>query len=460
MSFDARHLPDRLIQEITAGNCVAFVGGGFSALAVPPWRQLLQGACAACENERTRERVGDILSRDNLQAVDLEAAAQLLQDGRRREFVRSIRHLAAPREIDPRTLQRREWLRGIPFAAILTTNFDGVLDGELPSPKSYLQVLRPKGHRWWNERFWAGDRVGPEVVKLHGDITRDETEQRIVLSRRDYRQRLYESPGYTTFLKALFVTKTVLYLGCSFTDAYVNELRSEVLSLVGHQETDQPLAFAVINDVDAEEQAYQRRHEGIEILSYRAGDDDEFQGFDAYLEALYRATNPGYILGRCLAGRRLLWLDPKPRNNDYGKEFLQSSAALAETSPCTIETVDFWDEAIARLEDCGERPYDLILSHWGYRLATDDEGRPCAAGEKLLVEKSRRGLPGPVLVFSGGTHGHVNRPVALRLGASEYCQAWDQLFQQIARVLAGDRATPSPAGPWGPELAAVGLGGV
>ena len=435
---------------------MAFVGGGFSALAVPPWKKLLSGASEACEDPRTRARVEQLLAKEPPNAVDLEAAAQLLQDGRRDAFVRSVREQAAPSRLDPRTQRRRTWLQGIPFAAILTTNFDGVLAGSLPSPAAYLSVLRPKDHRWWNERFWAGARVGPEVVKLHGDITRDEDEQRIVLSRRDYRQRLYESPGYTTFLKSLFVTKTVLYLGFSFTDVYLNELRSEILSLVGHQETDQPLAFAIVNDVDDEERAYQRRHEGIEILTYSAGSDASFLGFDDYLEALYRATNPADLLGRCLAGRRLLWLDPKPRNNDYGKEFLETAARRATESPCTIETVASWDRAIERIASAGDRPYDLVLTHWGYEQTTSAEGTPCSVGERFLTEKSRRGLLGPVLVFSGARHAAANRPLALRLGALEYCRSWDQLFQHVARVLGDDRVGPSPAGPWTAELSALG----
>mgnify|MGYP002388440496 CR=1 FL=1 len=90
-----------------------------------------------------------------------------------------------------------------------------------------------------------GREAGPPVVKLHGDLLAEPPD--VVLTRRDYRQRLYGSPAYTTFLKSLFATSTVLYLGFSFTDAYLNELRSEILALVDYRTGDRPLAYAVVN---------------------------------------------------------------------------------------------------------------------------------------------------------------------------------------------------------------------
>ena len=47
-----------------------------------------------------------------------------------------------------------------------------------------------------------------------------------------YRRLLHECPGYATFLKALMSTKTLLYVGFSFTDDYLNEFRSEIVSML------------------------------------------------------------------------------------------------------------------------------------------------------------------------------------------------------------------------------------
>ena len=68
------------------------------------------------------------------------------------------------------------------------------------------------------------------MVHLHGEI---EPSDSAVITRQDYRRRLHESPGYLTFLRSVMASYTILYLGFSFTDAYLNELRSEVRSMLG-----------------------------------------------------------------------------------------------------------------------------------------------------------------------------------------------------------------------------------
>src|SRR6185436_9870636 len=106
----------------------------------------------------------------------------------RAAFVEHLgRRLAAPRlnEVMERRLER---VKGIPFRAVLTTNFDGVLDGRAPAPDTYREVLRPTRHRWWEESFWSSHR-GAFRIKLHGDAAG--TGNEIVFTRRDYRRRLY-----------------------------------------------------------------------------------------------------------------------------------------------------------------------------------------------------------------------------------------------------------------------------
>ena len=104
------------------------------------------------------------------------------------------------------------------------------------------------------------------MVKLHGDVDA-ETADALVFSKRDYRQRLYSLASYRSFLRAMMARFTVLYLGFSFTDAYVNELRSEVLSIFGDH-AHAPIAYAVLPNVPEDYRAYLRSHEGIQVLPY------------------------------------------------------------------------------------------------------------------------------------------------------------------------------------------------
>ena len=125
-------------------------------------------------------------------------------------------------------------------------------------------------------------------------------------------------------------TTTVLYMGFSFEDAYLNELRSEVLALLGQGNESAPVAYAIVNDVPPDTQSHFRKHEGIQILSYDTQGGKDFSGFDRYLESIHQETNPFVRFGRLLSTHRLLWVDPHPSNNGEAFEYLQAAAAAAD----------------------------------------------------------------------------------------------------------------------------------
>jgi hypothetical protein len=58
------------------------------------------------------------------------------------------------------------------------------------------------------------------VLKAHGTIERPET---IVLTEKDYATLIHNSPGYRTFLKALFLDRTVLFLGFGLNESCTEE---------------------------------------------------------------------------------------------------------------------------------------------------------------------------------------------------------------------------------------------
>lgn len=393
---------DDLIREIEAGNCVAFVGAGFSAPVVPLWKDLLQQLAAAPElAPTTRSRVERLVAQGK--AKDLEAAAQILRDQVGGDaFARHLHEIVGTPTLDERMHERIRLLEGIPFRAVLTTNFDGVLRGEGPGRNAYLPVLRPTGHRWYESRWW-GNGSGAQVVQLHGSAAAADD---LVFTRQDYRRRLYATPGYTTFLRSVMATTTVLYLGFSFTDAYLDEVRSEILALLEYQGSDLPIAYALLHDVDDDEAAYALEHEGIRVISYPW--DPEFLGFDDVLRRLHDATNPAMLLGQILAGKRIVWIDPKPAEVDLGMRFLQDAARSAGT-PAGI---DRFDSARDALDSIAAEGADLVVTQWGHGLGPDGT----SVGEHVLGEIRRRDLRTPVMVFASGYCADENRRAALRLG--------------------------------------------
>lgn len=423
-------VPAQLQNEIVSGNCVAFVGAGFSATLVPGWAPLLRALAGDLGQEAMVGRVLGPAERAP-RSDALEAAAQMLRDADPERFMVALRARlggeALRAQVQGRMARRLELLRSIPFATILTTNFDGLLEGRTPGGAAYWSALRPQAHRWWEARFWDQEHRGPEVIKLHGDVDSGDVGA-LVFSKRDYRKRLYQLASYRSFLRSMMARFTVLYLGFSFTDAYVNELRSEVLSLFG-DDASAPIAYAVLPNVPDDYAEYLRTHEGIQVLHYDHESGDQHEGFDRWLAAVHAETNPSQLLGRKLSGKRILWNDPKPANNVYGDLFLRRAAESAPGADCQIDKVPSWEAAVEALS---EQRYDLVLTHWGWQKATTRSGEPCPVGERLLVEMRGRDLRAPVIVMSTGDFAHANRPEALRLGAREYLCEWSHLFREIA----------------------------
>ena len=423
------HVPTPLITQIHAGNCVAFVGAGFSATVIPPWGKLL--------SELARSSTTDIQNHVTSQvrkgsAHALDEAAQVLQDHLGEDtFLDLLASLLTKHDQRPMS-QRLAWLRGIPFRSILTTNFDPLLAGSTAGPDAYRRVLRPSGYRWWEPRYW-GDAQGAVTLKLHGDVEKRE----IVLTRRDYRRQLYSDPAYITFLRTMIATTTVLYMGFSFEDAYLNELRSEILALLDQGDDSTPVAYAIVNDVPLDTQKHFRKHEGIEILSYDTQGGKDFSGFDDYLGAIYEATNPLVRFGRLLEKRRILWVDPHPENNGAAFDHLKAAAEAAQRKTEPLVTVASAQDGVAALESASNQgePFDLAITHWGDGAAQTPDGASCPAAVGLLTAMRSRDLRCPVIVFAGPDNADERKFTALELGALAYCFSFGRLYRTVEDAL-------------------------
>ena len=164
-------IPQHLIDSISSGNCVAFVGAGFSIPAnLPSWSELLNGIIDDVECNVSKpgvygsdidQELIDFLRKTTKKASDqgnsdlYDLVGQILEDkigARKVEEMVEEKLKIKDDDIPEEMRSRIQLLNSIPFKAILTTNFDMLMQGPTPwdqDPQSipYAKVLRKTDHQ-------------------------------------------------------------------------------------------------------------------------------------------------------------------------------------------------------------------------------------------------------------------------------------------------------------------------
>ena len=208
-------VPKPLLEEISEGRCLPFIGAGFSVNArlpsgavMPTWSGLTaslakagpiasgEGPDVAEEYERLYGRVG---------------------------LVDAIRRALHSDVVRPGHIHRA--FARLPFDTVYTTNFDLLLED------ACLEVHRPFRSLVGELQlpFHAGP-IATNIVKMHGDFRHEE---HVVVTRRDYDGFLLAYPAVATHLSAMLIMRTALFIGYSRSDSDFRQIVEVVRSRLG-----------------------------------------------------------------------------------------------------------------------------------------------------------------------------------------------------------------------------------
>lgn len=208
-------IPGELLDAVRANRCILFVGAGMSAQVkradgnpLPNWSQFLTELLDWSIARQIRFWGDPEDIRDMIGSGDLLAAAQELQERLTTadiaEFMNGVFRAPGVRPVAVHRILPR-----IPFRAVLTTNYDTLIEGayaaaasgRIPPVLTQLDLAaRPSLLR----------RSDFFIFKVHGHLDRPDS---VVLGSRDYQEILFQTPGYRQFIETLFATHTVLFIG-------------------------------------------------------------------------------------------------------------------------------------------------------------------------------------------------------------------------------------------------------
>lgn len=209
-------IPKPLLDDITMGKCLPFIGAGFSlncsapaGLKMPDW----SGLAETWSNE------ADI----DPKLPPPKIASLYERCFGRVQLIESVRRALHVDEIEPGDVHRN--FASLSFETVYTTNFDLLLEN------AYQEIKRPfRSLVGEHQMPFHGGPLTTSIVKMHGDLRHEE---HIIVTEEDFNRYLEDYPVIATHLSAMLITRTGLFLGYSLSDPNFQHIKEVVRSRIG-----------------------------------------------------------------------------------------------------------------------------------------------------------------------------------------------------------------------------------
>lgn len=256
------NVPPELLEKLAADKCVAYVGAGLSAGAgLPLWdktlRQMIEWSAARLIPMPDAAELDRLIDEKDFLTV-ADTIIERMGDSRFREFITGVFRRAglAPTET-------HKLFPEIPFAAVLTSNYDKFVESAYAVVRNGASVP-VYTHLDRAELSGALQSGEFHILKTHGDVDRINS---IVLSRRQYRNLMHDNEAYKKYLEQTLSSKSILFLGFSLTDPDLLLILDELRVCFGD---DTPPHFALMDKTNLSSVKADRfrRDYNIHIVEY------------------------------------------------------------------------------------------------------------------------------------------------------------------------------------------------
>jgi hypothetical protein len=257
-----------LIRYLREGRCVLFAGSGLSAWGkLPTWKGLLEDIVKGIRDDEPDNR--DLPELDQLlkleKLLDIADYCKEKLGGRYNEIL-SERVRGDAGEI-PET---HRIITQLPFAAVVTTNYDKLLERAYAENSSWPKTPTHLDAASLGTLLFDGSFF---ILKAHGDIDRPDT---LVLTRRDYREIIHSNPAISSIFSAILLTKAILFVGYSLNDPDFRLLLDRPLTTF---KGDIPERYSLMSGVGSVEQDVLWRTARIRIIPYPEGQHTDVLDF-------------------------------------------------------------------------------------------------------------------------------------------------------------------------------------
>jgi hypothetical protein len=207
--------PRSLIAEIAERRCIIVMGSGASAgctsedgnIRPPDWETLLKDALQLVRNDSDTEFAEQLINEKEY----LDAAQIIVDNINSADFTQFLRDRFVNPNFSPSEIHKI--IHDLDLKIVLTTNYDDIYD------RYCLQGPANRGHnvcRYYEDHAINDIRSTTRLIlKAHGCISHP---AKVVMTRASYFEARREHTSFYAILDALFLTNTLLFVGCSLSD--------------------------------------------------------------------------------------------------------------------------------------------------------------------------------------------------------------------------------------------------
>ena len=254
--IDSPEVPDELAEVCASGNCLLFAGPGLGAQALLPTRSeaLLHLIKSSNFDGLLKSQLADAL-----RAGQLAFVTEVLDARLNRDMIISELQLLYADDDDVQLSPAHKLLQKIPFAGVLTTGWDGLIERAFAQRKPMV-ITGESDHAYMqqHEAFL--------IARLNGDLYESES---FVFSSEEYRRTLDERPTYAKFVASQVISRSLFFVGMSlsgieeFFDAFRFSVRSSAAA--------KSYAILPLSPLWEAQQERFRIKYGVELIGYQTG---------------------------------------------------------------------------------------------------------------------------------------------------------------------------------------------
>lgn len=268
--------PTTLIREISRRRVVLFLGAGVSASAKDDadnsplgWGQFLASACDLVRNPDSKRQIEKFIE----QRRYLIALDAIYKTANKPDYFHFLDQNFNNAKFKASELHNK--ILDLDASVVITTNFDKIYEKYCESTSSDGYKVVSYDSSELSDLIRSDTRL---IIKAHGSINNI---QGMIFTRTQYHEAKRRYPNFYTLLKAVFLTRTCIFIGCSMDDPDILLALEDVKITASSNLPHYAIMKDPVDDYSKDEwlNAY-----NIEVLKYGPDYSDLIEELDALVQ--------------------------------------------------------------------------------------------------------------------------------------------------------------------------------